>query len=436
MNYKLSKYTHITELENCFALYNSLTESIAQVNNKKEFNELLNNIEDSELSKNLIRDEFIVPNNVDETRLANAKFMKKWANKDLTLTLLPSLECNFRCPYCYENFKDVRFSEDDIASIEKFVKLNINQYETVNIGWFGGEPLLEIDVIDKLSKKLIEVCRFFKKPYFSSITTNGYFLTPEVFKKMLRNRIYSYQITLDGLPKTHNNSRILKDSKEGTFDVILSNLRQIKQVKSGLFVITIRTNVTKEIYEDFDEYLKFLHGEFGDDSRFKFLFRLTGNWGGPRAFKMKKSLIKDVTPLYDKMMKSDYKLDYSTYFQALRSGVCETVFGQNRFLIKPGGTVSKCTCFLGGKRNELGELQDGILNLDKQKQADWDFQFDKIPKECFDCTRYASCFNMGCPVKNIGKEPKAKCSWESYHIDKVLALLFTNVEQYPFIRRY
>ena len=278
--YKLSKYTHLTELKDSIALYNSYTENIAQIKDKQKFQEFFSDFSKYPNFESLYQDGFIVKKNTDETRMANAKFLKKWANKDLMLTLLPSLECNFRCSYCYENFEDRKFSDQNVKDIELFVKKNISNYSKINIGWFGGEPLLEVDTINELSQRLIEICRFFKKTYSANMTTNGYFLTPTIFKQMLSNKIYSYQITLDGLAKTHNQYRMIKDKEQGdTFDVIINNLREIKKVKSKFFNIIVRTNVTKEIFDNLENYLKFLHKEFSDDSRFKFLFRLTGNWG-------------------------------------------------------------------------------------------------------------------------------------------------------------
>ena len=382
----------------------------------------------------LLEEGIIVEDNIDETRLANLKYMEKWADSSLTLTLLPTLQCNFRCIYCYEDFKNVHMNEEDVKSITKFVKSKISNYRSVNIDWFGGEPLIKIDVINQISKSLIELCRATKKPYSASMTTNGYLLTADVYKQMIQNKIYNFQITLDGLADTHDKSR-LHIRKNNTFETILQNLRMIRDSGNRIATIVIRTNVTKEIFGKFDSYLTFLFKEFGNDSRFKFLFRLAGDWGGEKVSKMEGSLLSDVRVLYERMMNSEFKLDYSVYYELLRSGVCETAFGKNNLLIQPQGKIQKCTCILDNDCNNIGCLKNGKLSIERKKQMAWEFQFDKIPTKCQDCTRYASCFNMGCPVKNINSEVRAWCGWETGHTDEILKLLMNDIDKYPFIRR-
>lgn len=52
--------------------------------------------------------------------------------------------------------------------------------------WFGGEPLLEMNLIQSVSERLMEICRKNRKIYSAQITTNGYTLTEEIFSKLLK----------------------------------------------------------------------------------------------------------------------------------------------------------------------------------------------------------------------------------------------------------
>ena len=80
------------------------------------------------------------------------------------------------------------------------------------------------------------------------MTTNGYFLTPDVVKELFRYRVIDYQITIDGIESTHNALRKLKTKDDGTYQVILNNLKAIKsQIKSSILTLTIQTNYTKDI---------------------------------------------------------------------------------------------------------------------------------------------------------------------------------------------
>ena len=60
------------------------------------------------------------------------------------------------------------------------------------------------------------MCRAAKRKYTSSMTTNGYNLTLENFRKLYNLNVYAYQITIDGIRSTHDDLRILKNG-EGTF---------------------------------------------------------------------------------------------------------------------------------------------------------------------------------------------------------------------------
>ena len=69
--------------------------------------------------------------------------------------------CNFRCPYCFE--KDVlrpgKMTDSTVNDIYKFIEKEMSHLEAVNITWYGGEPLLEMETICTLSKRLIELCK-------------------------------------------------------------------------------------------------------------------------------------------------------------------------------------------------------------------------------------------------------------------------------------
>lgn len=87
----------------------------------------------------------------------------------------------------------------------------------VDIGFFGGEPLLRSGWIASLLSKTGGGIR-------SSATTNGYLLTPDLFRKLLPLGLRTYQITLDGLPEDHDRMRILFNGK-GTWQRTYDNIK-------------------------------------------------------------------------------------------------------------------------------------------------------------------------------------------------------------------
>ena len=60
------------------------------------------------------------------------------------------------------------------------------------------------------------------------MTTNGFFLDKTMFDMLYKLKIYNYQITIDGEKEHHDKYRVTHNGK-GTYDVIMSNLLNIKK---------------------------------------------------------------------------------------------------------------------------------------------------------------------------------------------------------------
>lgn len=229
---KESRYNTIFEYDNDkTVLYNSRTNIIADITgNKTNVLNLLNEpnkIEENNLKERLITDQFLVDDTLDEYTLDEytlAKFenFELVTSNQLSLTILPTEQCNFRCPYCYEDLKNNHLTKEKEDIIIKYIGKNIKNYSKVNIAWFGGEPLLKKDSITRISQKVLEICQKNKKIYSSNIITNGYYLNLETFKEMLNNRILQFQITIDGPKKFHDKMKFSFNGK-GSFDHVMQN---------------------------------------------------------------------------------------------------------------------------------------------------------------------------------------------------------------------
>ena len=78
----------------------------------------------------------------------------------LRLTICPTLQCNFACPYCYETARGGRMSEQVQDGLVSFVEGALERYHVgaLDVSWYGGEPLLEPEVIRGLSERLMSLC--------------------------------------------------------------------------------------------------------------------------------------------------------------------------------------------------------------------------------------------------------------------------------------
>ena len=120
--------------------------------------------------------------NFDERAALEAKArMSCAAGGGVGLTICPTMGCNFDCPYCFENHRPGRMSQevqdDVIALAERMMKAS--SAKKLDVNWFGGEPLLMPDVIEALSGRLMALAKERTAEYDASIITNGFLLTQE-----------------------------------------------------------------------------------------------------------------------------------------------------------------------------------------------------------------------------------------------------------------
>lgn len=107
--YKLSKFNYIIEKNDKICFFNSLIGNLAITTSNEVRNILKSNIVDNKsvYFERLLKDGFIVKDDVDEDLISDVKHFDLIANKELYLTVMPTTNCNYRCTYCYENFRAV-----------------------------------------------------------------------------------------------------------------------------------------------------------------------------------------------------------------------------------------------------------------------------------------------------------------------------------------
>src|SRR5687768_5567856 len=111
------------------------------------------------------------------------------------------------------------------------------------------------------------------------MTTNGYFLTPDVADELLTRHVRFFQITVDGPPAEHNRRRKLAGGGP-TYDKIIQNLRALRK-RDDEFTVHLRVNFDPESLPRLANWIEELAPEFAGDSRFSLHFHPIGRWGGP-----------------------------------------------------------------------------------------------------------------------------------------------------------
>lgn len=140
--------------------------------------------------------------------------------------------CNLRCAYCcYTGDKyNNREHSNKIMSLEimkksvDFLMKHSTNSTKVDIGFYGGEPLLEFDNIKRLIEYIEE--RYPYKSISYSMTTNGTLFNQENIKFLIKKNI-NVMISLDGPRELHNINRVFANG-QGSFDKIMENVLFIK----------------------------------------------------------------------------------------------------------------------------------------------------------------------------------------------------------------
>ena len=121
------------------------------------------------------------------------------------------------------------------------------------LSFYGGEPLLEFELIKKcvryiMDKRGEKVVRF-------PITTNGTLLTDEVIRFLVQYDV-DLMISLDGDKESHDANRLFKTGK-GSFDVILSNLRKLKEYNPIYYAEKVSFNCVISSTSNMENIYKF-----------------------------------------------------------------------------------------------------------------------------------------------------------------------------------
>lgn len=117
----------------------------------------------------------------------------------------------------------------------------------VNVGFYGGEPLIEFPLIQrvvKYSKQLFE-----GKELSFNITCNGSLLTPEIIRFLSKNSV-DLMISLDG-PKEINDKNRIFESGKGTYDIVMDKINLVWDIDPN-YAKKMQISMVLDPENDFD----------------------------------------------------------------------------------------------------------------------------------------------------------------------------------------
>lgn len=260
MDYKYSNYNILLKVDELghFVLYNVLRESLLELNESDKLFYEMALYDDSKMTDcrfEMLRNYgFIIDYDFDEIKYMEYVHRTVcYSGFKTSFTIAPTMDCNMRCSYCFENHKKGKMSEEIQNLVCQYI-INVCKSQNskmLHISWFGGEPIIAWNIIVNMSKTLIDYCEKHDILYFASIITNGTLLNKQVVADMYEFKIERVQITIDGDKKSHDSKKKFLDGK-GTYDIIKRNVMLFKDAN---IKVDIRVNIDANNLNAYD-YVK------------------------------------------------------------------------------------------------------------------------------------------------------------------------------------
>jgi len=137
--------------------------------------------------------------------------------------------CNLRCRYCYDGYQGLRGDGGHSTewlplrwSLDYVFRIFGAGCSVFDIHFFGGEPLLEFDLLRQATEYCLRVAEQHRVEVNFSISTNGLLLEPEM-SAFFRDHGFDISISLDGPPPAHDAARQLP-SGAGSYDLLAPKL--------------------------------------------------------------------------------------------------------------------------------------------------------------------------------------------------------------------
>ena len=182
-------------------------------------------------------------------------------------------ECNFRCKYCcygelYNNMTPAPKKPMDWNTVQTFFDFmipywnssgNIAHEKKIMIGFYGGEPLLNFSLIQKIIAFCEQLELKAKTEFIYSITTNALLLNK--YAQYLVEKDIRLLISLDGNEK--NNDLRVDTNNQPTFQRVYRNIKKLKSEYPAYFDKKVEFNSVLNKNSNVEEVHQFIFNEFG-----------------------------------------------------------------------------------------------------------------------------------------------------------------------------
>jgi uncharacterized protein len=405
---KISKYTFLFDIDNTeFYVYSTLSNALVEIdedsyrslliakNNKLD---IVSSEADDELYNILALKKFITENDIDSFLYYKSILTGQRANQShMHLTIAPTMDCCFRCHYCFEEHKEKSYMPEDVMdSIIKHLN-SLSSKPELKLTWFGGEPLMALPLMKQFYEKLKAE---YKKPIGSNVITTGYHIDGNAVRIMQDIGVSQVQITLDGMRDTHNNVKVTPNCKD-VFSKVLDNVELLLST-SDIHVV-FRINLTEQNKHEYVELYNYLLNRFQQFRNKGISPGFVMNRGAcdnsnENIFFTSKKATQFVLDLYHKHQIHSPFLRYPSRF--FNECAIKNVMSMS---FDPEGYAYKCWEIIGNKKYAIGKLnEDGRIEAINQVIFNRHL-YGADPLEDTVCSKckYLPVCNGGCPIQRI-----------------------------------
>ncbi len=363
--------------------------------------------------------------------------------KVLSVTILPTMACNCRCFYCFEpgasQWASRKMSAGTQEKIIRWIQQEVERRRIVKVvvTWYGGEPLLCLDIILSMQQAITDICSGKKIPYISNMVSNGILLTKEVADQLLAVGIDRVQITLDGIGETHNARRRHLKHPEANFATLIDNIRQTDE----RLRITIRLNVDAGNIHSVYDTVRYLETEriwpYQKNITAIYLGYLDNGIGSGKINVLERKDFLSFQEQFRIWMVHEYnrlqsgqsaKLKFE-YPKTFRPESCGYTTNPHAWVIDAQGKCYRCWEAVGDESLAI-ETIENLLEQEQQISCWTVSPSDRESWECFDC-QYLPICGTKCPFPFIISINRGRAC-----VDWKLNLEEKLISQYNFYRAY
>ena len=283
--------------------------------------------------------------------------------------------CNLNCSYCFASQGKYQ-GDRAIMSFEvgqrafDFLIENSGTRRNLEVDFFGGEPLMNWDVVKQLVAYARSIEKEHNKNFRFTLTTNGLLIDDEVIE-FLNKEMSNVVLSLDGRRDVHDLFR--KDyAGNGSYDKIVPKFKQLVEARGGKDYY-VRGTFTHNNVDFTNDILHMADLGFTELSMEPVVCAPTDpcaltDEDMPKIFEQYEILAKEMI----KRKKEGRPFTFYHYMLDLKNGPCiykritGCGSGTEYMAVTPWGELFPCHQFVGDSKYSLGNIYDGVTNVEIQ----------------------------------------------------------------------